>query len=124
MPFLKCSHRNPRLTIAAKQGMMSLPGRSGGRWKVAKATFWRKVRTPKSAMPGNARDGGRTETLRSLPVTCRIGPQKQTAKAAFPCGENAGSEGEKVVQETTGAFGNRSGQATPTGSKAKQGQMD
>ena len=32
-----------------------------------------------------------------LPVTCRIGPQKQTAKAAFPLGEAAGSEGEKVV---------------------------
>lgn len=29
-------------------------------------------------------------------------------------------KGEKVVQETTGAAGNRCGQATPIGSKAKQ----
>jgi len=31
-------------------------------------------------------------------------------------------KGEKVVQETTGAGGNIRGQATSTGSKAKQGQ--
>jgi hypothetical protein len=77
---------------------MSLPGRLGDRWNAARAAFQRKVRTPKSTMPGNTRGGGRSETGNGQrPVTCRIGPQKQTAKAAFPLGENAGSEGEKVV---------------------------
>ena len=39
-------------------------------------------------------------------------------------GVGGGSEGEKVVQETTGARGDASGQASPTGSKAKQRQRD
>jgi hypothetical protein len=87
----------PRLTIAIKKGMMSIPGWSGGRWKVARATIQRKVRTPKSTMPGNTRDGGWPETTGLLPVTCQIGSQKQTAKAAVPLGEQVASEGEKVV---------------------------
>jgi hypothetical protein len=33
-----------------------------------------------------------------------------------------GGEGEKAVQETTGVRSNAAGQATPTGSKAKQGR--
>ncbi len=40
-----------------------------------------------------------------------IGPQRHTARK---------SKGEKVVQETTGAFGNKGGQATPIRCKVKQ----
>jgi len=75
----------------------------------------RKVRAPQGTVLGNTQ-AGRPDG---------IGPQKQTASGrqlAVSGWLLATGKGEKVVQETTGARGDTGGQATPTGSKAKQGR--